>query len=223
MIVKVFGIDKDLTINEGEISILSIKPQQLYLKTCLTLLNRISFNEQNDLVFFDYDQRLKYKDLLFVSDILSFELDNKAILTKVSKELINYINSDIDIKSEYINENRKILKLLSLYLDSFDLDYMIEDELEIAGLLKLSGVDFSAEDESCLDTIDRIIHIYKRLFGINYFIFRGISSLIDPNQIKCIEDIAKKYQTSIILLENSDLIGVVTNKIVTIEYDYSVF
>lgn len=223
MMIKIFSISKDLFINEGEIGILNIKPQELYLKICLTLLNRISFNEQNDLIILDHEQRLKDKDLLFVSDILSFELDNKAILTKVSKELINYINSDMDIKSEYINENRKVLNLLSLYLDSFDLDYIIEEELELSGLLKLSGVNFLTEDETCIDMIDRIIHIHKRLFGINYFIFKGISSLITFDQIEIIQDIAKKYQTSIILLENSDLTGVVTSNIVTIEYDYSVF
>ncbi|MEG0359722.1 MAG: type II-A CRISPR-associated protein Csn2 [Anaerorhabdus sp.] len=223
MMIKIFSIGKDLFINEGEIGILNIKPQELYLKICLTLLNRISFNEQNDLIILDHEQRLKDKDLLFVSDILSFELDNKAILTKVSKELINYINSDMDIKSEYINENRKVLNLLSLYLDSFDLDYIIEEELELSGLLKLSGVNFLTEDETCIDTIDRIIHLHKRLFGINYFIFRGISSLITFDQMEIIENIAKKYQTSIILLENSDLTGVVTSNIVTIEYDYSVF
>ncbi|MEG0094367.1 MAG: hypothetical protein RR673_09815, partial [Erysipelotrichaceae bacterium] len=60
-------------------------------------------------------------------------------------------------------------------------------------------------------------------FGTNYFIFKGISSLITFDQIEIIEDIAKKYQTSIILLENSDLTGVVTSNIVTIECDYSVF
>ncbi|MEG2907689.1 MAG: type II-A CRISPR-associated protein Csn2 [Erysipelotrichaceae bacterium] len=223
MMIKIFSIGKDLFINEGEIGILNIKPQELYLKICLTLLNRISFNEQNDLIILDHEQRLKDKDLLFVSDILSFELDNKAILTKVSKELINYINSDMDIKSEYINENRKVLNLLSLYLDSFDLDYIIEEELELSGLLKLSGVNFLTEDETCIDMIDRIIHIHKRLFGTNYFIFKGISSLITFDQIEIIEDIAKKYQTSIILLENSDLTGVVTSNIVTIECDYSVF
>lgn len=84
MIMKIMGFDIEVDINKDKTNILVIDDHKLIWSFCYDL-NR---KDTEKVVFIDNDKLVNIKDIIIFNDILSFNFNDKTIITKLYNNVI---------------------------------------------------------------------------------------------------------------------------------------
>lgn len=87
MIMKIMGFDIEIDINKDKTNILVIDDHKLFGSFCYDL-NR---KDTEKVVFIDNDKLVNIKDIIIFNDILSFNFNDKTIITKLYNKLSKFI------------------------------------------------------------------------------------------------------------------------------------
>ena len=126
MIVSLYGIEKKLITNNTSISVLNINNSILYRSIIRFLRLDLLDETKNEVVFFENQERINGKEIVYIQDLYSYKFDSKLISEKVIKSYIQEVNYDINDKIEIsLNGEKIILKKVKKYtsLDDLFKDY----------------------------------------------------------------------------------------------------
>ena len=75
MIMKISGFDMEIDINNEKTNILLISDSKLFGRICFDLTR----NNDENIVFVSDNKIVNTKDILIISDIMNFDINNKMI------------------------------------------------------------------------------------------------------------------------------------------------
>lgn len=78
MIMKISGFDMEIDINNEKTNILLISDSKLFGRICFDLIR----NNDENIVFVLDNKIVNTKDILIISDIMNFDINNKMIINK---------------------------------------------------------------------------------------------------------------------------------------------
>ena len=96
MIMKIMGFDIEVDINKDKTNILVIDDHKLFGSFCYDLNKK----DTEKIVFIDNDKLVNIKDIIIFNDILSFNFNDKTIITKLYNKLSKSIISNVEIDNE---------------------------------------------------------------------------------------------------------------------------
>ena len=121
MIMKIMGFDIEVDINKDKTNILVIDDHKLFGSFCYDL-NR---KDTEKIVFIDNDK------LVNIKDILSFNFNDKTIITKLYNKLSKSIISNVEIDNELKKYFMKISNILYDEIEYYNVDIDLNEEIDL--------------------------------------------------------------------------------------------
>lgn len=125
MIMKIMGFDIEVDINKDKTNILVIDDHKLFGSFCYDL-NR---KDTEKVVFIDNDKLVNIKDIIIFNDILSFNFNDKTIITKLYNKLSKSIISNVEIDNELKKYFMKISNILYDEIEYYNVDIDLNEEI----------------------------------------------------------------------------------------------
>ena len=124
MIMKISGFDMEIDINNEKTNILLISDSKLFGRICFDLTR----NNDENIVFVSDNKIVNTKDILIISDIMNFDINNKMIISKLYNQMSNDLISDSDIENEIKKHYIEIVKKIYDEVDNYNVDININEE-----------------------------------------------------------------------------------------------
>lgn len=131
-----------------------------------------------------------------------FDIDcnDKKILNKLYYELSEYALTYF--AEENAELNSKMLYYVDRIVDSvpYALDYTLD--FDVINLLKTYSVKFQTVGDSLLEKIVEYLKVMKQICGISYFVFVGLKSYVNKNELEQLYEFAFYEKIGIIIVES---------------------
>ena len=133
MILRLYNcefIEIDLT---RYVALLEIEPQRIF---CRMLEDLSVFAEMPaELAVYRKDERVKQSDICVISDAWNFEINSRALLTKIYKYIEATVYTDIDERMKFDNLIAQVKKCVLHALEGVNVDFDLCDEVDVKDIL----------------------------------------------------------------------------------------
>ena len=196
--MKILGFDMEIDINNEKTNILLISDSKLFGRICFDLTR----NNDENIVFVLDNKIVNMKDILIISDIMNFDINNKMIISKLYNQMSNSLLSDSDIENEIKKHYIEIVKKVYDEVDNYNVDINLNEELDFIKLFKMMCVEIHNSYDCLVNKIIDLLEIYSELCNqtivfvntLNYFSNEEINEVLKYIDYKKI---------SVLFLENS--------------------
>ena len=198
MIMKIMGFDIEVDINKDKTNLLIISDYRLFGSVCYDL-NR---KDTEKVIFIDNDKLINIKDIIIFNDILSFNFNDKTIITKLYNQLSKNIISNVEIDNELKEYFLKISNVLYDEIEYYNVDIDLNEEIDLVKYFKLAGIEFDNKYNNLIDKFIDILEIYSELYD-QTIIFINVLSYFSNKEIREILKYITYKKISVLFLENS--------------------
>lgn len=198
MIMKIMGFDIEVDINKDKTNILVIDDYKLFGSFCYDL-NR---KDTEKVVFIDNDKLVNIKDIIIFNDILSFNFNDKTIITKLYNKLSKSIISNVEIDNELKKYFMKISNILYDEIEYYNVDIDLNEEIDLVKYFKLAGIEFDNKHNNLIEKFIDILEIYSELYD-QTMIFINVLTYFSNEEIREILKYITYKKISVLFLENS--------------------
>lgn len=198
MIMKIMGFDIEVDINKDKTSLLIINDYKLFGSVCYDL-NR---KDTEKVIFIDNDKLINIKDIIIFNDILSFNFNDKTIISKLYNKLSKSIISNVEIDNELKKYFMKISNILYDEIEYYNVDIDLNEEIDLVKYFKLAGIEFDNKYNNLIDKFIDILEIYSELYD-QTMIFINVLSYFSNEEIREILKYITYKKISVLFLENS--------------------
>ncbi len=182
MIMKILGFDMEIDINNEKTNILLISDSKLFGRICFDLTR----NNDENIVFVLDNKIVNMKDILIISDIMNFDINNKMIISKLYNQMSNSLLSDSDIENEIKKHYIEIVKKVYDEVDNYNVDINLNEELDFIKLFKMMCVEIHNSYDCLVNKIIELLEIYSELCNqtivfintLNYFSNEEINEVL---------------------------------------------
>lgn len=189
-------LEEKLTFEES--NILVIESRKLFAKLTQNLY---MFDEQDELKIFDESYKnFSASDILWISDIYSFDVNSAPILKAIYASIERDLNEKLEVKTRIEKLAGDITKLLSYEFLEQDLD-LEYDDITILELIKALGVKVEVKTDTPLDRVFEIMKVFKFIARKKLLIFQNIGVYFSEEEIESILEYAKLSNINLLLLE----------------------
>ena len=204
------GLEEKIDIVDGELSTLVIQAPEILWKLQFALLNGFIDSNDNEVVIFSEETRLYRDKMLYIPDVVSFQIDNKTIVDKIIKD---YIQDSIGDNAFMSTQNDLYSKLGVGFVDllnEIDVEYIIKKEYENKSFLKLLSLDYTSLDQyDPLEKIVSIMRLYSEVLRKNLFILNGLYGVLRKDEILSLGKTVREMGYTVLNLEynvNSEVV-----------------
>ena len=194
MIMKIMGFDIEVDINKDKTNLLIISDYRLFGSVCYDL-NR---KDTEKVIFIDNDKLINIKDIIIFNDILSFNFNDKTIITKLYNHIISNVEIDNELKEYFL----KISNVLYDEIEYYNVDIDLNEEIDLVKYFKLAGIEFDNKYNNLIDKFIDILEIYSELYD-QTIIFINVLSYFSNKEIREILKYITYKKISVLFLENS--------------------
>lgn len=198
MIMKIMGFDIDVDINKDKTNLLIISDYKLFGSVCYDL-NR---KDTEKVIFIDNDKLINIKDIIIFNDILSFNFNDKTIITKLYNQLSKSIISNVEADNELKEYFMKISNVLYDEIEYYNVDIDLNEEIDLVKYFKLAGIEFDNKYNNLIDKFIDILEIYSELYD-QTIIFINVLSYFSNDEIREVLKYITYKKISVLFLENS--------------------
>lgn len=198
MIMKIMGFDIEVDINKDKTSLLIINDYKLFGSVCYDL-NR---KDTEKVIFIDNDKLINIKDIIIFNDILSFNFNDKTIISKLYNKLSKSIISNIEIDNELKKYFMKISNILYDEIEYYNVDIDLNEEIDLVKYFKLAGIEFDNKYNNLIEKFIDILEIYSELYD-QTMIFINVLTYFSNEEIREILKYITYKKISVLFLENS--------------------
>ena len=198
MIMKIIGFDLEIDINQDGTNLLVVNDYKLFGKVCYDL-NQIN---QDNIVFINNDKIINIKDIIIFSDILSFNFNDKSIITKLYNKLFKDIISNSEIDNELKDNFMNISKILYDEIENYNIDINLKEDIDLIKYFKLVRIEFENEYRSFFDKFIDILEVYSELYDQTLIFINALSYFTNEEINEILKYITYK-KISVLFLENS--------------------
>lgn len=198
MIMKIMGFDIEVDINKDKTSLLIINDYKLFGSVCYDL-NR---KDTEKVIFIDNDKLINIKDIIIFNDILSFNFNDKTIISKLYNKLSKSIISNVEIDNELKKYFMKISNILYDEIEYYNVDIDLNEEIDLVKYFKLAGIEFDNKYNNLIEKFIDILEIYSELYD-QTMIFINVLTYFSNEEIREILKYITYKKISVLFLENS--------------------
>lgn len=197
MKMKLAGFDLEIEMSCDKSNILIIEDHKLFAQTCLNL----NYSYDDEIVFCENDTLIKTKDIIIINDVLNYDINNKTIITKLYKKVINDLLMDSDIEYDLRDKFNGIYKIIYDIIEEYNIDIAFDDEIDFMKYLKCIGLKIVNNYDKVIDKILDIVEVYSELCN-QTMIFINVLSYFDDKEIKELLKYIKYKKLSVLFIEN---------------------
>lgn len=203
MILKILGIENDIIILNDKPTILVIEETNLMTKFIADLYFEAY---ENDVIFINDMEKVDYKEIVLITDVFSFDINDKKYINLLYKEIEIGLKEEFD---EYILLQNKFLEIVDLLSNSIldiELDLEYNDGVDIKDLLKIIKLRFSLNQT--FDIFNKFLLIIDLISFCNLeklYIFANVLIYFDDDQIKKIFKYISIKKLRILFVEKQDI------------------
>ena len=182
MNLNVSYFENNITFLDDKIQVIEIENKKLFFRFINDLYSIKIGEKINELYFYD-DKR---KELNFCEKIeiytnyFDLEINSKKNLNALSKEIINTI-SDLE-KEDLIKIYQKIYKSISKILKNIDLPIIIDEDVNIENIIKLSKFMIKNTND-LLENLFNLIDLFKFLKINNILFFINLKQYLNKDEL----------------------------------------
>lgn len=155
-------------------------------------------------VYDESNRKLKNSDYIdFVPSILSIDINNKrninALIRIIKKSQEEPLKNSINVLNKYLKDlfNNIRLEIPFTIIDNIELE---EDDI-----IKLMDIKIEDNDQNLLERINTYIQTSFELRNIKIFVFYGLFSLLEDQEVDSLIKNCKYYGIIIVDIENIDI------------------
>lgn len=203
MIMRILGFEIDIEFDDSSNVILIVKDHKLFSNIVMQISKYLITTENNEIVFIDNsDNIIKSKDIIFVSDLLSYEIGSKQLLSKIYSNLKNSIITDIDKEDLINNAMCKINSIIIDELNDYNIDFNYDCNVNLEGYFKLLNIKINNNYDSLYDKIMDFIELFSELFYDKCVVFINTLCYFNDNEITEILKYKRLKKLNILFIEN---------------------
>jgi CRISPR type II-A-associated protein Csn2 len=206
MILKIQGFDLEVNFEKGSPSILIIEDGLLFSNTVSKMHYYINNNDKEiDVILLDQEHNIVklYKHLNMYADVLNMDVNNRKILTKLYKQVVDTLNIDVEnTTSINLKFNEINTLLLSAILD-IDIDLVYDEEVMLEIYFK--AINLRIDDEKdflyIYDKMCFIVDIEAQLDLCTCLVFVNTFAYLDQKQISNLLDYISHKNVEVLFVE----------------------
>ncbi len=195
---KLKGIEKDFTLEENKSNLIVIENAHFYRQ----LASEIIYQNKNEegIIFHNKSLPENSKNILeIVPYLFNIDPNQNTLLKKIYKYLANNTKSSYPDEVEEIRS--KLLSFIFKVSDDINFNLNIEDRFDLTKIFESFNLSLHIEDENTLDVIQTYMDIVNKLEKKTVFLFLGIRSLLEADELKKLYSYAWENKYNIILIE----------------------
>jgi len=199
--IPLFNINEN--IDEITNYLLIVENKKLLYKLLKDMGNGCIYEEMIQ-IYDENNRKLKNLDYIdFIPSIISIDINNKkninALIRQIKKNFGENIKTSIGVLNNYLKELFNNIRLEIPFPIIEDID--LEDD----DIIKLMNIKIDDNDVSLLERINSYIQVSYELRGIKIYIFYGLFSLLESNEIETLLKNCKYYDIILVDIENFDI------------------
>lgn len=203
MILKIFGFNLEIIFTEKESAVLVVENSSLFTNIVHLLYSDNSEEESNEVVIIDQDKRLSIKkDLLVISDILSYDVNDRKFINKLYKLIETEIQINTLLFSDFLQHISQMNTLLLDDLLSIDVEFSYKNEITISSYLKL--IELKVDTVSHVDVVEKFFHIIDIVVALDVakgLVFINSLVYLSENDINEVVKYARYKRLAVLFLE----------------------
>ncbi|NCB32340.1 MAG: type II-A CRISPR-associated protein Csn2 [Erysipelotrichia bacterium] len=224
MKVSINGIDQQLCIQEPGVGLLNVHNKQLYRSTCRFLRTKLDESDYNDIVFFEDNERINSKEILYIQDIDLYSFDTKQIVERIVKSYIAELHESVIEKNKETERYRSLIQPVLQSLNLLEVDYDYKEELDSSMYYKMLGIVIEPDEEMpIVERMKSIINVESKIFRKKFYIINHVLPMLTGSEITELNkyvNTSNCYLLFVDYLADSDV--VVTNNLI-VDEDYGVY
>lgn len=162
-----------------------------------------------------------YKNGDMISDPLSFEINNRKILTKVLSAMEKYSLEDV-----YYEQTQKLVSQIEAYINElslkFDADIICEN-ISFQHILKAAGISIADDYEQLIDRIYAYMELVREFEGDKLFIVVNLGSFVEREQLQEFADTVIGHSYRVLLVESHEFMRLKNENRLIIDHDLCEF
>lgn len=180
MKITIRNIDEPIEFSEEYVSTLEVRNKYLF-REIISCLVRSQFEKyEYEIVNFDDGAALSDR-LIIVSDVMSFDVNSRKIISEMYKRLANMVDNDVlknMVKAEAVLEH------IGVFVeDSLDFDVKYRTDFDLNDFLKLLKIEPSiASEYDIKQRVYGIIELINSLFDDKIICFMNLKQLITKEE-----------------------------------------
>ena len=180
MKITIRNIDEPIEFSEEYVSTLEVRNKYLFREIINCLVRSQFEKHEYEIVNFDDGAALSDK-LIIVSDVMSFDVSSRKIISEMYKQLMDMIDNDVlknMVKMETILE-----RIGAFAEDSLNFDVKYRTDFDLNDFLKLLKVEPSiASEYDIKQRVYGIIELINSLFDDKIICFMNLKQLITKEE-----------------------------------------
>lgn len=180
MKITIRNIDEPIEFPEGYVSTLEVRNKYLFREIINCLVRSQFEKHEYEIVNFDDGAALSDR-LIIVSDVMSFDVSSRKIISEMYKQLMDMIDNDVlknMVKMETILE-----RIGAFAEDSLNFDINYRTDFDLNDFLKLLKIEPSiASEYDIKQRVYGIIELINSLFDNKIICFMNLKQLITKEE-----------------------------------------
>lgn len=194
-------IEESIKIRPG--TVLSIADPKIFSDVAWGLAD---FGTRKDIQFFDNSQKqLLAKDMMIVSDFLSYLPNNTTIQKSIISDIEEEINSKPHLKIELEEHLSQVYDILTDEILDHELDLEI-DEFQLGAILKFLKIRINNLFSDVPGKLNEVIRVYQYLQGkIKILVFINVCSFLTKKELEDTIEYIRLSNLKVLFIEPRDI------------------
>lgn len=188
----------DEAISLSGATILTIESTEVFARLIRSFYQ---YSEASELCLFDDKQKvLKPTELMLVTDIFGFDVNDSAVIKLIYTDLENQLNEKTEVKSMIEKLAATITELIAYECveNELDLEY---DEITVLELIKVLGIKIETKSDTIAEKCFEILQVFKYLQKKRLLIFVNSGSYLTQSELVQIFEYISLNQMTVLFLE----------------------
>ena len=151
----------------------------------------------------DENHTLHGDNIICVTDVKNFNMDNKSIVSAVNERVRMFVNSDEIVSEKFQKLSYEMLSLIRVISDEFECDFFVKDqELDILKILKLYGFSTCDDQADWFEKLQNIITLYADLLPKKILCFFNVKEWLNTEETDIFYNHIVNQKINVILFES---------------------
>lgn len=199
------NFENNIEFSRDFISVLEVENKKLFSLIVLSLLGLLPEEVREPFLLTQEGKDVKISShMFFISDIFTFNLNDKKIQSLVIEKLLNISTSDESIERGLAKLNNMMFSEISILLQELNAEYTLSPEWNLSKYLK--AFDFCVDTGNTMDLLDKVLNFFQvatDVFDNKIICFVNLKSYFTEQEIQEIYKFIIYNKLNVFLLEST--------------------
>lgn len=199
MIISILGFDTEIYFNNNKPAILFIEEAKLYSNITTKIMLK---DFSNEISFVDDNITIKESNIFTITDIFNFDINDKKYINLIYKEIESVLKDEMNSYSKIQELFNTISSYILESILDIELNLVYNNEVDIKDFLKI--IKLRVDEFGFLNLTDRIhtiIDLFSQIGTDNTYVFIGILSFFDSDEVEEIMKYISYRKINIVFIE----------------------